>query len=210
MIDAERLLVIAPHPDDDVLGCGGTIALATERGADVHVLVIFDGAAGDPNGKFDAADYVQRRQREARAAGKHLGVTRYTFWDMPEGHLAQEQDLQAGAARLAALVEDWRPDAIFAPWIGDGHRDHQSVARAVQRMLREHAVRTPVWGFEVWSPLDAQHLVDISSVWPAKLDAIGMHRTQLAYDDLLQKTTKMAQRHAVGLLEAFRRYEVQA
>ncbi len=210
MITANRLLVIAPHPDDEILGCGGTIALAAERGADVHVLVVFDGAAGDPAGKFQSRDYVARRQREARAAGERLGVTRYTFWNLPEGHLLLEHEIQQGAERLAGLVDDWRPFAILAPWSGDGHPDHQSVARAVETMAGFNDFDVSLWGFEVWSPLQAEHLVDVSSVWAEKLEALGGHETQLAYEDLLEKATQMAQRHQAGLLEAFRRFEVKA
>ncbi|MFT7484344.1 MAG: LmbE family N-acetylglucosaminyl deacetylase [Candidatus Paceibacteria bacterium] len=135
MIEGQRLLVIAPHSDDEVIGCGGTIALAAERGAEVHVLIVFDGAAGDPDGKFDKQGYVQRRRQEAQAAGERLGVSRYTFWDFPEGHLATQGDLESGAIRLAQLVEEWRPDTILAPWSGDDHPDHQSVARAVEGLM---------------------------------------------------------------------------
>ena len=217
MIEAERILVVAPHPDDEVLGCGGTLALCSERGASVHVLVVFDGAAGDPEGRFEREGYVDRRRAEARAGGARLGAERYTFWNLPEGHLVSEEELALGAKRLAELVREVRPDLILAPWEGDAHPDHRTVARAVQLMLREEpcGARGPgsgrpafeAWGFEVWSPLEAELLVDVSSVWEEKLAALGEHLTQLAYDDLIEKTTALATRHEAGLLEAFRRLE---
>ena len=208
MIDPRRVLVVAPHPDDEVLGCGGTLALLAERGASVHVLVVFDGAAGDPEQRFEPDTYVARRRAEACAGGARLGAEDYTFWDLPEGHLVSEAELAAGAARLAALVREVRPDLLLAPWEGDAHRDHRTVARAVQRMLRDHPFRGEAWGFEVWTPLEAEHLVDISSVWDAKLAALEEHGTQLAYEDLIEKMTALATRHEAGLLEAFRRLEV--
>lgn len=208
MIEANRLLVVAPHPDDEILGCGGTLALAGERGADVHVLVVFDGAAGDPERRFDGRDYVERRRREARAGGALVGVEHYHFWGLPEGHLASEAQIDAGAARLARLVHELRPDLVLAPWEGDAHPDHGTVARAVRRMLELHPAPGDVWGFEVWSPLEAEHLVDVSSVWREKVAALEKHVTQLAYDDLVAKMTALASRHEVGLMEAFRRLEV--
>lgn len=215
MIEAESWLVVAPHPDDEVLGCGGTLALAAERGARVHVVVVFDGAAGDPEGRFERAGYVERRRREARAAGARLGLVDYSFWNLPEGHLASEHDLDAGARRLGALIDELRPDVVLAPWAGDDHPDHRIVARAVQRLIEHagharHCAPPPLgfWGFEVWSPLEPQHLVDVSTVWERKLDALRRHVTQLAYDDLAEKVTALATRHDAGLLEAFVQLEV--
>jgi len=210
MIGAERMLVIAPHPDDEVIGCGGTVALAAERGADVQVLVVFDGAAGDPDDRFTGGDpraYVARRRAESRRAGERLGVSRYHFWGLAEGHRPTEEELEAGVRRLAELTRELRPQVILAPWDGEAHPDHETVARAVRRMTELASFDGEVWGFEVWSPLRPEHLVDVSTVWQTKLDALAEHRTQLAYDDLLEKTTALATRLGAGLLEAFRRLE---
>ncbi len=211
MIPVERMLVIAPHPDDEVIGCGGTVALAAERGADVQVLVVFDGAAGDPAGYFAGGpgqrSYALRRQRESRRAGERLGVSRYHFWGLAEGHRPTAEELEEGARQLAGLVRELKPQVILAPWEGEAHPDHASVAQAVRRMIEIAAYDGEVWGFEVWSPLPAEHLVDVSTVWTCKLDALREHRTQLAYDDLLEKTTALATRLDAGLLEAFRRLE---
>jgi LmbE family N-acetylglucosaminyl deacetylase len=209
MIDAERLLIVAPHPDDEILGCGGTLALAAERGAQVHVLVVFDGAAGDPEQRFEDEDYVARRRDEACAGGSLVGVENYHFWGLPEGHLVSDEELEEGAARLARLVHELQPDLILAPWEGDSHPDHQTVARAVRRMVEAYPIPGDVWGFEVWSPLEPEYLVDVSSVWLEKVAALERHVTQLAYDDLVTRMTSLASRHESGLKEAFRRLEVQ-
>jgi N-acetylglucosamine malate deacetylase 1 len=206
MIEVESLLVIAPHPDDEILGCGGTIALAAERGAQVNVLVVFDGAAGDPDRLFDLGEYPSKRRREARAGGKHIGVSEYTFWNLPEGHLALEHEIDQGAKLLQELVHTIRPQLVLAPWAGDEHPDHHTVSRAVQRMLElpdTHLDSFDAWGFEVWSPLDPDHLVDVSTVWESKLDALKEHATQLAYGGMIEKLTDLATRHNAGHFEAF-------
>ena len=205
MIDAERILVVAPHPDDEVVGCGGTLALAAARGAVIHVVVVFDGALGDPARRYPDQDYPERRQREALRAGAHLGVERYTFWGLPEGHLATDAELDAGAARLAELVAEFAPDVILTPWDEDDHVDHRTVARAVERLVDQHAFRGEVWGFEVWSHLAPEQLVDVSSVWTAKLAALRAHESQLAYGDLEGQMTALASRLGAGLLEGFAR-----
>ncbi len=205
MIDAERILVVAPHPDDEVVGCGGTLALAAARGALIQVVVVFDGALGDPERRFTDADYPARRQREAVRAGAHLGVERYTFWGLPEGHLASDAELDAGAARLAELVAEFEPDVILAPWAEDDHVDHRTVARAVERLAQRHAFTGEVWGFEVWSHLAPVQLVDVSSVWADKVAALRAHESQLAYTDLEGRMTTLASRWGAGLLEGFAR-----
>lgn len=210
MKNAQRLLVLAPHPDDEILGCGGTLALAARRGAQVHVLVAFDGASGDPDGRYDDQDYVHLRQQETRQGGARLGVGGYTFWGLPEGHSPGEADIEHGAQRLAEFVRDWKPDVILAPWHGDQHMDHQSLSVAVTRFLEISPFAGDVWGFEVWSPLQPELLVDVSSVWSRKVEALESHQTQLAYDDLVGRMTRLAERHEMGLQEAFCRIQVAA
>lgn len=211
MIESQSILVLAPHPDDEVLGCGGTLALASESGARVHVLVVFDGAAGDPDGHFESSTYAQRRRREALAAGERIGVSGYTFWELPEGHWATEAEIDAGALRLQALIAELRPEVVLAPWEGDGHRDHQTVARTLRRVLERNTdVDFEAFGFEVWTPLRADHLVDVSSVWQRKVAALREHETQLAYSDLVEQVTSLATRHQAGWLEAFSRFEVNS
>ena len=212
MKDAQRILVIAPHPDDEVLGCGGTIALWAARGAEVHVLVVFDGANGDPDERFIAFDYVGRRQREARAGGRALGVTDYTFWGLPEGHLATEAEIEAGAQRLSEFISEFKPQVVLAPWAGDAHQDHQTVSQAVSRVVDRAtgegaAEEFDVWGYEVWSPLIPDHLIDVSDVWPNKVEAIEQHHTQLVYRDLLEQMRVLAEGEGTGPCERFQRWE---
>lgn len=208
MIPARSMLVIAPHPDDEVIGCGGTAALAAAGGADVQVLVVFDGGAGDPEGRFDREGYVERRRAEARRGGKRLGISNYRFWGLEEGHRPTTGELEEGARRLVALVEELQPEVILTPWDGEDHPDHDSVARAVKRMLELAEFDGQCWGFEVASPFQAELLVDVSSVWEQKLQALGEHRTQLAYGDLVKRTTALATRLGTGFLEGFCRLEV--
>jgi N-acetylglucosamine malate deacetylase 1 len=215
MREAQRILVIAPHPDDEVLGCGGTIAQHAARGADVHVLVVFDGAAGDPDERFISFDYVGRRQREARAGGRALGVSDYTFWGFPEGHLATEEEIDAGAERLSEFIAEFQPEVVLAPWAGDEQLDHQAVSAAVSRVLDkvtsdDAAPEFETWGFEVWSRLQPDHQIDVSDVWKSKVEAIEQHKTQLAYRDLLGQMRGLAETGGAGPCERFQRWESAA
>ena len=205
MIEAARILCLAPHPDDEVLGCGGTLALAAARGARVHVAVVFDGALGDPEGHLAGADVATTRRVEAERGGSRLGIDGYRFWGLPEGHEPSEHDLGAGVARLAALVDELRPEVLLVPWEGDAHPDHRSVASRATRLVASGAYDGEVWGFEVWAQLSPDLLVDVSLAWPAKLEALAEHRSQLAYADLQAHATELATRFGGGHCEAFRR-----
>ncbi len=210
MRDARRILVLAPHADDEVLGCGGTLALRTACGAEVHIVVTFDGAAGDPRGHFEAEDYVACREGEARRGGAHLGLLSYEFWRLSEGHTPRDEELRRFLPKLEAVVDDFAPDLILAPWGGESHTDHASLARAVELwMLAQDDAEASceVWGFEVWSDLAPELLVDVSAVWEQKLAALREHATQLEYRDLLAWSERRALRHGSGRVEAFRRLD---
>ena len=65
-----RVLLLAPHADDDVIGCGGTVCKHVDQGDPVRVLIAYDGLRGDPDRRFEPGEYLEMRRREARQAGK--------------------------------------------------------------------------------------------------------------------------------------------
>lgn len=200
-----RVVVLAPHADDELLGCGGTLARLSSAGASVHVIVVFDGAAGDPDRCFDREGYVERREDEARRGGEHIGVESYEFWRLEEGHEVTEAELAAHLPLLTAALAEAAPDLLLAPWSGDGHTDHRSVSRAVARWIAEQDPDCEVWGYEVWSELEADVLVDVTETWSRKLAGLEEHRTQRAYRDLSSCASESARRSAGRWSEGFHR-----
>jgi LmbE family N-acetylglucosaminyl deacetylase len=116
-----RALVIAPHPDDEVLGCGGTMARLAAMGREVHVAVMTRGMPP----RFDeaAADAVRA---EARAAHALLGVHRTHWRDFPAAELDRVAHADLNKA-MKDLVTEIAPDTLFLPFLGDIHLDHQLV-----------------------------------------------------------------------------------
>jgi len=180
-----RVLVLAPHADDDVIGCGGTACLHAEAGDPVHVIVVFSGLAGDPDGRYEPEEYVELRKREARAGGAHLALGSYEFWDYPEGHEPGPEELVAAARRLAARIRELEPDLIYAPWIGEHHLDHHVLARVTRLAAHLAQFSGELWGYEVWTPLIPILIVDITSVYDRKVAALREHASQLEYNDLV-------------------------
>ncbi|MEA2341880.1 MAG: hypothetical protein QOF63_49 [Thermoanaerobaculia bacterium] len=173
----ERLLVLAPHPDDEVIGCGGLVALHLREGRKVHVVVATDGAqAGD----------ASQREAESRAALALLGDATIAFLGFPDRELSDAHEL---GDRLAAILREWKPDLIAVPSPLEIHPDHVALSRvfcdliARDTSLFADLAVARIAFYEVSAPLRPNTLVDITSVADAKYAAIATHETQSAVRD---------------------------
>lgn len=169
---ARRVLAIAPHPDDETLAYGGTIALLADQGAEVHLVVASDGE-NSIGATAGPAETARRRRDEARRAASLLGVGSVEFVGLPDGHVGD--DLGPLVAVLQRRVRASSPDLVLTTWFGDGHPDH----RAVNDALADAGLDddTEVWGGEVWTPLPANRLVPIEAVIERKAAAAEVHAT---------------------------------
>ncbi len=198
-----RVLVVAPHPDDESAGPGGTLRLHALQGDPVKVVFVCSGIQGDPGGKYDRSTYASLRRAEAEAAASELGIGSLEFWgyvdnlsdadyDIFEGLPPDPDDkrraLIAGlAARLRNAIREFRPDIVYAPWTGEIHPDHWASAMAVEeiRRLEDDDIRRIAFlGYETWSASLPDTVVDTTSVHDAKIRALQCYRSQLAYTDL--------------------------
>lgn len=174
-----RAIVLAPHPDDESIGPGGTIALLSAAGTAVTVTVLTDGCL-TPGTGLPAAEVAARRRAETARSCERLGCGPPQFLGFPDGGLSERLAQLAGA--LAAVVGEAGPDVVMLPWFGDGHPDHRAVTTALARTRPPARVR--VWAYETWLPLPANRLVDVSAVIGRKQAALAEHRTAHAAFDL--------------------------
>jgi LmbE family N-acetylglucosaminyl deacetylase len=179
---AERLLVLAPHPDDEVIGCGGVVFQHLREGRAVRVAVATDGVEAAPGEDRDA--YRARREEESQKA---LGGAAFDFFRFPDRAL--EQHLDDLAARLRDALDQFRPDLILVPSAIEIHPDHLALARCfcelIQRdpsLFADLAVARVAF-YEVSQPLRPNVLVDITGVAAAKYDAIAAHASQTEIRD---------------------------
>jgi len=199
-----RVLLLAPHADDDVLGAGGTCALHAEQGDPVHVIVAYDGLEGDPERRFARTELRERRQREAREGGAHLGLSSYEFLQYAEGHLPAPHELLEAARKLAARLRALAVDTLYSPWVGEHHVDHHVLARAARLAVALSGFRGAAWGYEVWTPLVPTVVVDVTSVHARKVAALREHASQLAYLDILHKGLALGAQRAMYLAKEAR------
>jgi LmbE family N-acetylglucosaminyl deacetylase len=172
----ERLLVLAPHPDDEVIGCGGLVALHLRERRQVSVVVVTDGAAGG-----DAAG----REEESRRGLAHLGEgASIEFLRFPDRGLGDEA---AGPIRNALAT--FRPDLVLVPSPIEIHPDHLALSRIFcELMQRDESLAallavTNVAFYEVGQPIRPNAIVDITAVARDKYAAIAEHASQLAQRD---------------------------
>ncbi len=191
-----RVLCFAPHADDEVFGCGGMLAFHAARGDEVRVVVLTDGAAGDPG--HHAADIVETRRAESRAAGTRLGVADHRFLGLPDGGLSDQADL---AARLAAELEDFAPELVYGPSPQEMHPDHRATSRAlVDALARGPERRVLLYG--VNAQVSASSLFDTTAQWERKRAAIECFASQLAYHDLVGKAEAVDRARTVNVEDA--------
>lgn len=182
-----NVLVIAPHPDDEAIGCGGAVCLHTERGDSVSAVFLTSGELGLKQLPGAAARKI--REGEARKAARTLRLERTFFLRGPDWGVADAVDDLASA--LKEILNDVSPDLLYLPHPADAHPDHQAALPLLRRALRSCRKKRPrLRGYEVWSPLAAyDHVEDISRVINRKLRALRAHASQLVEFDYVGAVT---------------------
>lgn len=184
-IEGGRVLVFAPHPDDEVLGCGGTLALLRQEKCAIKVIFVTDGAgAGSLN-----ADAPMIRRKEAVESLAVLGVDDMEFLDEPDGHFRNSSRFET---TVDALLRQFNPDWLFLPSMLDYHRDHVAIGQAVLSCWQRWKGHGRAFVYEIWSPLPATHVVDIGSVIDRKKQAISCYALPLSHCDYLSASIGLA------------------
>jgi LmbE family N-acetylglucosaminyl deacetylase/glycosyltransferase involved in cell wall biosynthesis len=191
-IHAKRALVLAPHADDDILGCGGLLTQLAAAGSDVRVLFLTDSSGGTE--VTDNTElYAERRRREATDALEILGITDVEFLDLPDGELDQYAGLATGAIEKELL--EYRPDLLLAVSPLEVTRDHQAAFRALHQTLSQlrgdgeldQAVEDlRILLYEINHPGYPDVLVDVSAEIQDITEAIKKHASQLELHNYLK------------------------
>ena len=151
------LVVVAPHPDDETLGLGATIAQLVASGVDVQVVSVSDGGAARPGASLSERLRLETtRKHELRRATGVLGIAPPISLGLPDGRLADHEDGLTDT--LVNILEDVAPGTwCAATWRGDGHPDHEAVGRAAAQACARTDVTLleyPVWMWHWATPAD--------------------------------------------------------
>jgi LmbE family N-acetylglucosaminyl deacetylase/glycosyltransferase involved in cell wall biosynthesis len=204
-LSAARILVLAAHPDDEVLGPGGTLALNAGTAEAIRIWVATDG--GRQEGAEPDEDYGKKRREESRKAAETLGLEPPVFGSLPDRELAARSgDL---ASEIGGLIAEFRPDLIFCPSPVEIHPDHRALAEAMYEKLASSRPADPdhdrfrflrIAFYEISHPLLPNALVDIADAAKRKEEALSSYVSQQSVRDYAG---------AVGGLNAYRRLTLE-
>jgi LmbE family N-acetylglucosaminyl deacetylase len=185
-------LVLAPHPDDESLGCGGTLRLHALRGDRVVAVFLTSGELGLKLMPREKARQI--REREARAAARILGLAEVIF--LRQQDWLMSADVEGAGKALRPILQREAPGVIYIPHRDEWHPDHKAAWPVVRAALKRSKIRRPILrGYEVWTPLAAyDHVENISPVMRCKLQAIRAHKSQAEREfDYVQAVTGLNQ-----------------
>jgi LmbE family N-acetylglucosaminyl deacetylase len=204
-LEGSPVLVLAPHPDDEVFGCGGAIVQLLRNGAEVRLVVLTDGAAqGDP----------EVRRAEGIEASDRLGLEEPDFWGLADRSLRpDDSDL---ANRIRKLLIEFAPQLILLPSPAEIHPDHRAVAVLVYNLLQSTTAggelhdalqSTRIATYEVSAVLRPNLLVDVSAEWETVLSAAESYTSQLEVHPYIEVMDGMARSRCLTLPTGVQRAE---
>ena len=197
----ESVLVFAPHPDDDIIGCGGSLARHIHVGDRISVVYMTSGEAGSLS--IPPQELMRIREEEAHQATALMGITDLLFLHNPDGFLEYSKN---NLDRLIAIIRSRKPVWVYVPHILETVPDHQVSHRLVVEACRRAAGpwfqengESPwsvnhILGYEVWTPLqNIGCCVNISDFINLKIEALRMHKSQLEnirYDEAIRSLNR--------------------
>lgn len=224
--EPQRALIIGAHPDDNEVGCGGTVAHLTRQGWDVTFIVCTNGNKGSHDPDISAYQLSEIREHEQRAAAQLLGVQRIIFLRYNDGELEPTPALRA---EMALYIRHFKPHLVYShdPWRPYMlHPDHRAVGFAVIDGIvnaRDHLympglgqIGLTVWRphtLYLWSAHEPDHFADIGPTIEQKIAALREHASQFgSKDDLAEWVHERAQRQGepagIARAEAFKQIDL--
>lgn len=172
-IEGGCVMVLAPHPGDEIFGCGGAIMRHVELGAQVNVFVVSDGAHGASEESH--SDDIFRRREESMAAAKTIGYGAPAFWDYRDGEINYGEKL---IRQILHTIEAVGADIVYAPSVFEVNPDHRALGMASVEAVRRHGKEIRLALYEVGVPLRPNLLLDISDLADRKMAAMACFVSQ--------------------------------
>lgn len=195
--EGTRVMVVAPHADDETFGCGGTIYKHHLAGDRITAVFMTDGSKGyEQAGGISGQALIELRKREAQAAAAALGINECIFLRNSDTSL---QCSPQTVGQLGCLLDSLRPDVVYAPSPLDTHRDHRQACVIAAHALANCSWPVQVYLYEIWAPVPANCAVAIDL--ERKIQAVRIYRSQMDGRELhVTSTTALARYRGVTCL----------
>lgn len=176
-----NILVIAPHPDDEAIGCGGTLCNHAVRGDRIAAVFLTSGELGLKQMSRDQAWNI--REIEAAKSQKILGIAALHFLRLPDWNVSKQ--IRKAASFLRPILKLEKPGMIYLPHPAEWHPDHKAALPVVRAAFRGSGLPVPnVRAYEVWTPItEPHHIENITGMMVRKLRAVRAHRSQFSEID---------------------------
>jgi LmbE family N-acetylglucosaminyl deacetylase len=205
-VTGERVLVLAPHVDDETIGLGGTIQRHVQECHHVTCVYITDGASSVSN--LPKEQLIAERKKEAEQVKGILGIHDLQYMDLPDGHVESNEKSQEQLKRILSEVS---PDIIYLPIFVDCHRDHIATGRILADVLdSQEEWSLSVRLYEINCPIppdDINCVIDISTVYAQKQKAIDVFKSQAidfdGFDVLSKVKAQLLKNKNVRAVETF-------
>jgi LmbE family N-acetylglucosaminyl deacetylase/glycosyltransferase involved in cell wall biosynthesis len=196
-IEGQRVLVVAPHPDDETFGCGGSLIRHCRAGDPVKCLILTRGERGDVDNHYETLEYTTLRQQEARRASEVLGITDIEFWTFTDRQLEEQQ--QALHDRLRETLIRYRPEVIYAPSPNEVNPDHRVAISVLERAVVSLSLCVTLRLYEITPAGPVNMLVDITGCVEQKEKTIRCYDTQLSRSPYLETIQSLNQYRSLTL-----------
>ena len=191
--NGKNVLVISPHFDDEVIGCGGTLVKHLNAGDNVSVVYLTDGTNGIPDIKNKKL-VTKIRKKESIEALKVIGVKKYYFLDEVEGAIIINIKT---IKNLNKIMTHLKPDLVYLPWFMDNHVDHMKTNKVLFEVCKNYRFSFNICAYEVWTPLIPNIIIDIGKEFEIKKKALLCFKSQLKYNDYTKSILGLNQYRAI-------------
>jgi LmbE family N-acetylglucosaminyl deacetylase len=184
-----NVLVLAPHPDDEIFGCAGAIMQHVSQNDSVQVVIVTDGSAAIIHPNSDRRiKYIEARQQESIKAAQVLGYRTPEFWGITDRTLECNDNL---IERLVNYIKEKQISLVYAPSVMEIHPDHYALAISAVEAVRRCGESVNLSMYEIGMPLNPNILLDITNTLERKKEAMNCFVSQLSLQDY--------SRHILGL-----------
>jgi len=180
--DFKKVLVLVPHPDDELLGCGGLLLKFKSLGTKVHLVLFTKGES--LKSTYDKKSLMEIRVKEFRKSISKLGISSYEIFDFPDGQLEKyEKDIKR---IITKLIDSYNPDTVILPFIFDPHKDHSVIGKVGFEIYKSNP-HINFLMYLVHTFFRANFLVDISDVVEDLKEIFEIYKISLSNETLVYK-----------------------
>ena len=195
--EGQNVVAVAPHCDDEALGCGGILYKHSQKGCRVTSVFMTDGSQCETNLNRD--EIINVRKKEAHKAAKILGTDRCIFMDFPDRELRHNAH---SVGKIESLLKKLNPNIIYIPFYLDNHPDHKATASICIEALRRQPVKNTFF-YEVWTAMIPNRIVNIDCCIKKKMDAISIYQSQKNIEKLGEQIKALNKFRAIGGNDGF-------